>query len=187
MKSKFNRMMDNLSNDYDATVAQWNEQLNPPAPVIEETSEVTAADGDEKELGNLTIRIMITPTYSGGEDQLSIQVYGWRNDDTETMSRTDLFAGDYEVEVATITLPSDGDFRTDDEVTFTLTQQQIDDALALYDELYMSDEETPEADPVDEPDYDSIDTFAIAQRASALARDRGFLTAGNILLTDAGE
>ena len=116
MKSKFNRMMDNLSNadialirkaeaaglttfsqgvkslnnDYDATVAQWNEQLNPPAPVIEETSEVTAADGDEKELGNLTIRIMITPTYSGGEDQLSIQVYGWRNDDTETMSRTDL-------------------------------------------------------------------------------------------------
>lgn len=114
--------------------------LNTPEPAEEMADHtITAADGDEVELGDLTIRVVITPVYSGGEDELSIQVYGWRNNDADTMSRTDLFAGDYEVEVATIHLPDDGDFRTDDEVTFTLTQKQVDDALALYDELYMSE------------------------------------------------
>jgi len=35
--------------------------------------------------------------------------------------------------------------------------------------------------------YDSIDTNTIAERAFALANDRGFLTSGNVLLTDVDE
>lgn len=99
---------------------------------------ITAADGDTVDLGDLTIRVVITPVYSGGEDELDIQVYGWRNNDPAIDNG--VFVGDCEVEVAMIRLPDDGDFRTGTVVTFTLTQKQVDDALALYDDWYMSEE-----------------------------------------------
>ena len=98
---------------------------------------ITAEDDDRKDFGDLTIRIRINAVYIGGEDQLNIQVYGWRNDDPQA---DDAFVGEYEVDMLNLYRPDDGSFEEDGEATFTLTQKQIDDALALYDELYMSEE-----------------------------------------------
>lgn len=93
---------------------------------------VSMDSSDQREFGDLTIRVTTRAQMSDGAEVLSVQVYGWRNDDP----REDEF-GDMEVEVASFDLPDRfGKNESDPTVVFTLTKQQIADALALYDEIY---------------------------------------------------
>ena len=85
-------------------------------------------DGNEEHIvGELTIAI--TPHLDGYGD--SVSVYGWNN------THTDDEFGDCNVEIAEIelNLPEDDE----EEFTITLTQKQLDDALALYNSMYMSE------------------------------------------------
>lgn len=100
---------------------------------------VTMDTEDEHGIGDLSIRIQIGQTAA---TERAVSVYGWRNDNEE-INEVDVF-GDYEVEIATIEM-SDADFAafekdTRHAPTFTLTQQQVDDALKLFDSIYMSNE-----------------------------------------------
>ena len=128
-------------------------------------------ENDEEgiEIGSLTVVGRIS------NDRRTITVWGWRNDNEEL---NDPF-GDCEVEIAKFDFQDESDEYVD--LVFTLTQEQVDDALSQFDLIYLT--------PVIEYGYDndSIDTDAIAERAFALGKDRGYLTAGNVLLTDVDE
>lgn len=91
----------------------------------------TVSGGEEHVIGDLTIAANVYLDALFGN---RVHVYGWNNTDTE-----DEF-GDCNVDIVEIELNLPDDCDDDEEFTVKLTRKQIEDALVLYNSLYMSEE-----------------------------------------------